>query len=200
METQVKDTNVNENEKVDSTQINEGESKKVKTYTEEEVQQLLQSETDRRVTSALKKQQAKFEKEQSEAEKLRSMDAEQRKNYEFEKKVEEFEAQKKEFALTQNKLEATKVMAERNLPVQFVNYIVAEDADTMMQNITNFEMEWKAAIEDAVSKKIGSKTPSNGISQSGLTQEAFDKMNLMEKSELFKTNPRLYKQFAHSEI
>jgi hypothetical protein len=200
METQVKDTNVNENEKVDSTQINEGESKEVKTYTEEEVQQLLQSETDRRVTSALKKQQAKFEKEQSEAEKLRSMDAEQRKNYEFEKKVEEFEAQKKEFALTQNKLEATKVMAERNLPVQFVNYIVAEDADTMMQNITNFEMEWKAAIEDAVSKKIGSKTPSNGISQSGLTQEAFDKMNLMEKSELFKTNPRLYKQFAHSEI
>lgn len=200
METQVKDTNVNENEKEDSTQINEGESKEVKTYTEEEVQQLLQSETDRRVTSALKKQQAKFEKEQSEAEKLRSMDAEQRKNYEFEKKVEEFEAQKKEFALTQNKLEATKVMAERNLPVQFVNYIVAEDADTMMQNITNFEMEWKAAIEDAVSKKIGSKTPSNGISQSGLTQEAFDKMNLMEKSELFKTNPRLYKQFAHSEI
>ena len=41
------------------------ENQEVKTYTQEEVDKLLQQETDRRVTSALKKQQQKFENEEA---------------------------------------------------------------------------------------------------------------------------------------
>lgn len=71
------------------------ENQEVKTYTQEEVDKLLQQETDRRVTSALKKQQQKFENERAEAEKLRDMDEAQKKEYEFQKRVAELEAKEK---------------------------------------------------------------------------------------------------------
>ena len=63
----------------------------------------------------------------------------------FEARLREFEQKEREFAITQNKLEASKVLANRNLPVEFVDYIVADDAETMMANIETFERAFKAA-------------------------------------------------------
>lgn len=117
------------------------ENTEAKTYTEAELMDIVQREADRRVSQALKKAQAKFEAKQSEAEKLRTMDEAQRKEYEFQQKLKDFEDQKREFAITQNKLEASKVLSERGLPVQFVDYIVAEDADTMIEAINTFEKQ-----------------------------------------------------------
>lgn len=168
-----------------------------KTYTEEEVQKLLQQEGDRRVTSALAKQQKKFDAEKAEAEKLREMDANQRREYEYEKKFKELEEREKEFNLTQNKLSASKVLAERNLPVQFVDYIVAEDAETMMNNITEFEKAWKAAVTDAVNARLATPAPKTGtVSQQGMTKEQFRKLTVQQQAELYKTNPELYKTLS----
>ena len=173
------------------------EVQEVKTYTQEEVDKLLQQETDRRVTSALKKQQKKFEDERAEAEKLKDMDEAQKREYEFEKRVAELEAKEREFALTQNKLSASKVLADRGLPVQFVDYIVAEDAETMMTNINEFEKAWKAAISDAVNARLATPAPKGStVSQTGLTKEQFSKMTVSQQSELYRTNPELYKQMT----
>ena len=109
-----------------------GEAVVEKTYTESEVQALLQREGDRRVSSALNKQKKEFEKQVAESEKLKAMDENQRKEYEYSQKLQELEQREKEFAIAQNKLEATKVLANRELPIEFVDYIVAEDAETMM--------------------------------------------------------------------
>ena len=172
-------------------------NEEVKTYTQEEVDKLLQQEADRRVTSALKKQAEKFEREKAESEKLRDMDEQQRKEYEYEKKVKELENKEREFNLMQNKLEASKIMGEHGLPVSFVDYIVAEDAETMMANITNFETQWKAAVADAVSARIAQPAPKgSNVSQTGLTKEAFKKMSLAQQSEIYRTNPELYKQLT----
>ena len=169
-----------------------------KTYTEQEVMELLQREGDRRVTSALKKQAAQFESKMAEAEKLRGMDEAQRKEYEFNQKVAELEAREKEFNLMQNKLEASKVLANRDLPIEFVDYIVADDADTMMENINTFEKAFKAAVADAVTKKMASPTPKgSSVKQTGITKEEFKKMNLAQQAELFRTNPALYKELTN---
>jgi len=168
-----------------------------KTYTEQEVQELLQKEGDRRVSTALKKQQKQFESKIAEAEKLRGMDEAQRKEYEFNQKVAELEKKEREFNLAQNKLEASKVLANRELPIEFVDYIVADDADTMLENINVFEKAFKAAVADAVSKKLASPAPKTGsVKQTGLTREDFKKMNLAQQAELYKTNPALYKELA----
>ena len=175
---------------------NENKETKV-TYTQEEVTKMLQEETDRRVSAALKKQQAKFDNKMGEAEKLRGMDESQRKEYEYEQKLAELNEREKEFNLAQNKLEASKVLANRSLPIEFVDYIVADDADTMMENINVFEKLFKAAVSDAVAKKIASPAPKTGtVKQTGMTREEFSKLNIAQQSELYKTNPQLYKELT----
>ena len=168
-----------------------------KTYTESEVQELLQREGDRRVSSALKKQQKEFERQTAEADKLRDMDESQRKEYEYTQRLQELENKEREFAIAQNKLEATKVMANRELPIEFVDYIVAEDAETMMENITTFERAFKSAVADAVAKKIASPAPKTGsVKQGGMTKEEFRKLSVAQQTEIFRSNPELYKQMT----
>lgn len=173
------------------------EDSTAKTYTEAEVMEVVQRTADKRVTEALKKQERKWNQKLTEAEKLRSMDEDQRKAYEFEIKMKEFEAEKLEFTRAQNLLEANKVLSERNLPISFSTYIVADDAETMMENITTFEKLFKAAVNDAVSQKIASPTPKAGTTeQGGLTKETFMKLSAFEQQELYKTNPELYKSLV----
>ena len=177
--------------------IETGEGTVEKTYTESEVQALLQREGDRRVSSALKKQQKEFERQTAEADKLRDMDESQRKEYEYTQRLQELENKEREFAIAQNKLEATKVMANRELPIEFVDYIVAEDAETMMENITTFERVFKSAVADAVAKKIASPAPKTGTAkQTGMTKEEFRKLSVAQQTEIFRTNPELYKQMT----
>lgn len=175
----------------------EGEKTPV-TYTEDQVKDLLQRETDRRVTDALKKQEQSFKAKLTESEKLSQMNAEQKQVYEYEQKVKALEAREKEFNLMSNKVEAQKILSSRELPVEFADYILAEDADTMMANIKVFEKQFKAAVNDAVSKKIASPAPKTGTSTSqvGLTKEKFRKMSIPEQSNLFRTNPALYKEMT----
>lgn len=107
--------------------------------------------------------------------------------------------QEREFNLAQNKLEASKVMANRGLPIEFVDYIVAEDADTMLENINTFEKAFKAAVSDAVTKKMASPSPKDSsVKQTGLTKEEFKKMNLAQQAELYRTNPALYKELTQN--
>lgn len=172
-----------------------GEVSTEKTYTEAEVQALLQSEADRRVSSALKKQQKEFENKMAEAEKLKSMDESQRKDYEYNQKLQELEQREREFAIAQNKLEATRVLANREMPIEFVDYVVADDAETMMENITKFERLFKACVSDAVSRKISSPAPKVGaMVQTGMTQADFKKLSIAQRATLKQTNPELYEQ------
>lgn len=165
-----------------------------KTYTQAEVDILLQKEGDRRVSSA----QKKWEKDLAEADKLRSMNEAQRKEYEYEQRIKELENKEREFEITRNKLEASKIMAERGLPVSFVDYMVAEDADDMLANINRFETEFKAAVADAVAVKVASPAPKAGSGkQTGLTQEEFRHMNASQRAEIYRTNPALYRQLAN---
>lgn len=179
-----------------STEINTGDNVE-KTYTEAEVQALLQQEADRRVSSALKKQQKQFESKMEEAEKLRTMDDNQRKEYEYQQKVQELERREHEFTIAQNKLEATRVLSARGLPIEFVDYIVADEAETMMENINTFEKMFKSAVQDAVAKKISSPSPKSGsVKQTGMTRDDFRKLNVAQQAEIYRTNPELYKQMT----
>jgi hypothetical protein len=125
------------------------------------------------------------------------MDENQRKEYEYSQKLQELEQREREFTIAQNKLEATKVLANRELPIEFVEYVVAEDADTMLENINTFERAFKAAVADAVAKKIASPAPKNGsVKQTGMTKEDFRKLSVAQQSELYRTNPELYRQMT----
>lgn len=168
-----------------------------KTYTQEEVDRLLQAETDRRVTSALQKQAHKFEQEKIEAEKLRGMNEAQKNEYEYNKKLAELTAKEEAFNLAQNKLEASRILADHGLPVSFVDFIVAGDAETTMANINTFENTWKTAISEAVTLRLAQPAPkSSTVAGSGITKEQFSKMTVQQQAEIYRTQPELYKQLT----
>ena len=88
---------------IDNKQLEEGQQggqqnepqTEPKTYTAEEVQQLLQSEADRRVQQALATQQKKFEKQLS----LSKLDGAEREKAERDQRIAELEEQLKEFTV-----------------------------------------------------------------------------------------------------
>ena len=169
----------------------------VKTYSEEEVAKMLQAEADRRVSQALAKQQAKFKQQMDEAEKLRTMNEEQKAQYQLEQRIKEIEAKEKEFALKENRYEAQKIMAEKNIPLAFADFIVAEDAETMMANISLFEKEFRAAVRAEVDKRIASPAPKANIGvDTAITKEQFMKMTIAQQMELYKQDPELYKRLT----
>ena len=178
------------------TPVVEGQEE-VKTYSEEEVARMLQAEADRRVSQALAKQQAKFKQQMDEAEKLRTMNEEQKAQYQLEQRIKEIEAKEKEFALKENRYEAQKIMAEKNIPLAFADFIVAEDAETMMANISLFEKEFKRAVRAEVDKRIASPAPKANIGvDTAITKEQFMKMTIAQQMELYKQDPELYKRLT----
>ena len=182
--------NTNTNTEV-QTPIVEGETITPVTYTEAQMQELLQKNGDKRVSDALNKQKAK----NSESNKLKDMDESQRQTYEYEQRIKALEGKEKDFNLMANTVEAQKVLALRGLNVAFSKYILAEDADTMMANIKEFEKLYKQSLNDDILKKIASPSPKTGNTvQAGMTREKFLKLTVAERSNLYNTNPALYKE------
>ena len=132
-----------------------------------------------------------------EAEKLRTMNEEQKAQYQLEQRIKEIEAKEKEFALKENRYEAQKIMAEKNIPLAFADFIVAEDAETMMANISLFEKEFRAAVRAEVDKRIASPAPKANIGMDTvISKEQFCKMTIAQQMEIYKQDPDLYKKLS----
>lgn len=165
-----------------------------KTYTQEEVDALLQQETDRRVTSALKKAEEKNNRKVREAEKLAAMNAQQRYEYELEQREQQLIEKERRLTLAENTAEASKILGEKGLDQALVEFVVAEDADTMSANINALEKAFKKSVKEEVERRLGSSAPKKNLPpDEAITREKFAKMSIREMQELYNTNPELYK-------
>lgn len=167
-----------------------------KTYSQAEVDALLQQESDRRVSSALKKQEEKlhkeFETKQREAEKLRSMNENEKFVYELEQREKLIEQKERELALAENKNEASKILAEKGLSLSLVEFVVADSADVMKSNIDLLDKAFKQSVKEEVEKRLSSKTPKqNFVSEDTMTKEMFNKLPVHKQQDLLKNNPAL---------
>lgn len=179
------------------TQTQETQETTPRTYTEEEVRELLQKEGDKRVSEAMKKAERKSQAKIKEATKLAQMNEEQKFQYELEQREKAIEAKEKELALAENKATASQVLADRGLSAKLVDMVVAEDADEMMDNINLLDSAFKASVKAEVEKRLASKTPKKNLPlDTHITKEQFRAMPLSQQAELYKTNPDLYKQLS----
>ena len=166
-----------------------------KTYTQEEVNELLQREADRRVSEALKKQAKKNEEKVREAEKLAKMNEEEKYRYELEQREKAIEEKEKMIALMENKNEASKILSERGISLELVDFVVAEDADTMKANIDLLDKCFKQSVKNEVEKRLSSSTPKKNLPlEKQIDREQFRKMSLAEKQQLQINNPELFSQ------
>ena len=182
-------------------EVNDEEVEEPKTYTEEELQKMLQSSTDKRVTEALKTAKEKWEaeysekleSEKSEAEKLASMSAEERAKAEFEKEKAEWLKEKSTFEKEKMKLEATKLLNSEGLPITFVDYVVGDTAEDVQENIKVFKDEWTKSLDEAVTERLKGRTPSGSALQSKdiakMSKAEFGKLPYKERERMLKVDP-----------
>jgi len=181
-------TNVNVNEQQTTTE-------EVKTYTQEEVLALLQSETDKRVSQALKTQQKKYEKQLS----LSKLDGDERAKAEKDNRIAELEEQLAQFQIEKNRSELKSVLSSRGLSAEFADIIlINDDIETSQANIDKLDKLFKAAVTAEIEKRLAGSAPKgNGAGVSAeLTQEAFRKMTITQQNQVFVENPELYKKLT----
>lgn len=169
----------------------------VKTYTQEEVDALLQKEGDRRVTAALKKAEQRNADKMREAEKLAKMNEAEKYEYELEQREKAIADKERELALAENKNEASKILAEKGIDLKLVEFVVAEDAETMAANIQKLDHAFKHSVKIEVEKRLGSNSPKKNLPpDEAINRETFMKMSLAEQNRLATENPILYKELT----
>lgn len=179
---------------VETTTTTENQNTQAKIYTQEEVDRLLQSESDRRVSEALKKADKKKQEAVKEAQKLAAMNEQEKYEYQLKQREEAIIAKEKALALAENKNEAGKILSEKGLSLSLVDFVVAEDADTMKANIDLLEKAFKASVKAEVEKRMGGNAPKKTVSEETLTKEKVKKMSLGDLNKLYNENPELYRK------
>jgi hypothetical protein len=174
----------------------ENKENEVKTYTKEEVMALLQSETDKRVTSALKKQKQKYEKELS----LSKLDGSEREKAEKDNRIAELEEQLAQFQVERNRSELKSVLSSRGLSAEFADIInISDDIEASQANIDALDKLFKAAVKAEVEKRLaaaGGSVRGNGAgSVENMTEADIKKMSLAQLQELSKKNPELFNRY-----
>lgn len=166
----------------------------IKTYTQEEVDALLQREGDKRVTEALRKAERKNAERVKEAQKLAQMNESEKYQYELEQREKAIEEKEKALALAENKNEASKILADKGLSLSLVDFVVAEDAETMNDRIKVLDKAFKESVKREVEKRLGSSAPKKNLPpDETITKEQAKKMTIIQRQNLLNSNPDLYK-------
>ena len=176
---------VNEEIKVESTETNQVEVKEEKTFTQEELDKIL----NKKFAQWQKKtEEAKAEAERkaklTEAEKL----AEERK---------EFERMKMQFEYEQRVNSTSKVLASNNLPIEFADFLIGDSDEATTQRVDLFKNAFNEALEKAVNERLKGRTPKVSTSKNeGITKDQFNKMDLVQRQKLFVENRELYNKLS----
>ena len=170
----------------------------VKMYTQEEVMALLQKETDKRVTSALNKQQKKYEKQLS----LSRLDDEAREKAEKDARIQELEEQLRDRDIANNKSELKSVLSARGLSAEFADIItITDDIEESQAKIDVLDKLFKAAVKAEVEKRLAASggTPKGNsyATPTEISRDSFRKMPLSEQAALARNNPELYKKLTN---
>lgn len=175
----------------------ESEVKETKTYTAEEVNKMIEEGRKQALEEANKKAEERFQNKMKESERLAKMNEEEKLRYQLEQREKAIEEKEKALALAENKNEAGKILAEKGLSLALVDFVVAEDAETMNQNISLLEKEFNKSVKAEVEKRLSSKAPKQNLPpDQAITKDVFKNMSLAQLSELSKNNPDLYKSLT----
>jgi hypothetical protein len=179
-------TSENENQVVETTT----EENTSQTYTKEEVLALIQSESDKRVSQALKTQQKKYEKQLS----LSKLDGDERAKAEKDNRIAELEEQLARFEIERNRSELKSVLSSRGLSAEFADIVaITDDIEASQANIDKLDKLFKAAVRAEVERRLAGSTPKgNGATSAEITKETAKNMSMAELDRLSRENPELF--------
>ena len=163
-----------------------------KTFTQSQLDEIIQKEKAKAKRSAEKEYQAKMD----EAEKLRQMNEAQKAEYEQEKQkayIAELEAKINRSGLER---EASKMLSEGGIAVddKILGLVVKDTAESTQEAVESFVALVNELADKKVSEKLKGKTPKKmeDTSAGEITKEQFNRMGYQSRNELLQNNPKLY--------
>lgn len=176
-----------EQENEQAEQTNEGKD----TFTKDEVLKLIQSESDKRVTQALKKQERELSKKYERQQSLASMNELDRTKAEYEDRITDLEAQLREFNVAKERAEMYKVMESRGMPTALADMIsFGDDNVENLDKIDNLQYVLKGWLEKEINSRINGQSPTGtAVKGNGyMTKEEFQKLPLSEQMKMYERN------------
>lgn len=181
--------NINVNEQENTNVENNDTSK---TFTQEEVMKLIQTEADKRVTSALKKQADKYEKKLS----LSTLDETERGKAEAQMKIQELQEQLASFQLEKNRSELKSVLSSRGLSAEFADIVnITDDIEASQANIDKLDKLFKSAVKAEVEKRLAGNSPKENLGNNEIAEDDIKKMSLSQLTKLQETKPELFEKY-----
>ena len=170
-----------------------------KPLTLEEVQRMIQSETDKvrsEYSKKLKDAQAEAQRLATEAERLAKEKMTEEEKAEFERQKLQKELEEKERALLERELNllAVDLLTEAKMPLEFKEFVVGVDEEATKAKVATLKKLWTDALEKAVQERFKEKgrnphEPSDANSvKNPWSKEHF---NLTEQARLLRENPEL---------
>lgn len=165
-----------------------------KTFTQSQLDEIIQKEKAKAKRSAEKEYQAKMD----EAEKLRKMNEVQKAEYEQEKQkayIAELEAKINRSGLER---EASKMLSEGGIVAddKILSIVVKDTAESTQEAVEGFVALVNELADKKVGEKLKGKTPKKmeDTTAGEITKEQFNKMGYQSRNELLRNNPELYRK------
>lgn len=166
------------------------EDKGGKTYTEEEVNALI----DKVVGQKFAKWQKEQKKATDEAAKLATMTAQERAEHERDELQKQLDEYKKQATMAEMAKEARNIGKEQdvNIPDDILGMIIADDAETTKKSVNAYITAFKAAVLAEVKAQIGSKTPKKGGSGTVTKEQIMAIKDTKARQEAIKEHMELF--------
>jgi hypothetical protein len=183
-----KDTGANDNSGKDGKDDNK--DKGGKTYTEDEVNALI----DKVVGQKFAKWQKEQKKATDEAAKLATMTAQERAEHERDELQKQLDEYKRQATMAEMAKEARKIGKEQdvNIPDDILGMIIADDAETTKKSVNAYITAFKAAVLAEVKAQIGSKTTKKGGSGTVTKEQIMAIKDTKARQEAIKEHMELF--------
>lgn len=133
---------------------NKGDDQGSKTFSQDEVNEIVR----KRINEANAKSEEKLKQAVAEAiaeqERKAKLTEEERATEAQKAKEAEITKREQEVTLRERKAEASLILAEKNIPAEFVDYVVNADADKMSADIDKLAEVWGEAVRKAVEEHL----------------------------------------------
>lgn len=192
MAEETNNTEVVENGTVDTPEATTEESK---TFTQQELDDIVEARVARAVKKAQKDAEEQIQKAQSEGERLAKLSKDERLKEEQAKRLSELEKREHDLAMKELSIEARSLLSEEGLPVEFLDIVMADTAESVKDNISNL----RTVFDQAVEKRVDERLTQSKV-RTGSTAGAMSKQDIMaisdtsERQRLISENIHLFKK------
>ena len=184
-------TGVVETETVDNPETTEAD----KTFTQDELDHIVQERVKRAVAKAQKDAEDKIKQAQSEGERLAKLTKDERAKEEEAKRLADLEAREKAIAVKELRIETQSLLSDEGLPIEFLDVVMADTAESVKENIASIRKVFDEAVEKRVNERLTQDKPRRGATAGAMTKaEIMAVQNASERQKLIAENLELFRK------